>query len=210
MRAVFMAALRATKCRVISTSLREGMDTWNLDNISRTTVSGSSRYPSHGQAPLTYISRVQLHPHHKPPLLRTTLPSSRKPSITNACLHRGEFLQVPVLHLHRPHHLHDEPTYPLPLTTTAHYRPFIEQIHAPLLDHTRHDLDKPVRRHRPELQHRRDQSPRYLLQVRYRAHPATRERGARRLPHLHCEVGQCGQWCFGGGELVLRCQRLRC
>ena len=53
------------------------------------------------------MTRIQLLPHRQHPLLRSKLPSPHEPSFKHSRDHGRALLQVPVLHKHRPYHLHN-------------------------------------------------------------------------------------------------------
>jgi hypothetical protein len=53
------------------------------------------------------MCRIQLLPHRQYPLLRSKLPPPLKSSLKYPCNHRRTLLQVPVLHQHRPYHIHN-------------------------------------------------------------------------------------------------------
>lgn len=125
---------------------------------------------------------LQLLTHHLRALLRALLPLPPQPARPHPRHHALPLLQVPILPLRRPHHLH-----PLPHLLLLLLLP-------PLLKHRKqggqeHHRHEPVRRHVAVLHDRREHGPRHLLQVRHRAHPAHCLRGEGRVVGAVREVG---------------------
>ena len=132
---------------------------------------------------IIHPNSLQLLPHHQRTLLRPPLPHPPQPSRQNLHHDRHQLLQIPILHLHRPHHLL------LLLPTDPH-------------------LHQPIRRHLPIHTRPRTQRPRHLLQVRHRAHLARGPGAARRVPAVGHPGGECGVGGTRGRGVVLPTLRL--